>query len=432
MSFIADKQTLEDLNILGKYKANSIFNLFNKTKTPGGEKLLEQMFQFPLSDYIEINQRAQVFRDFQNGGFTFPIPAGQMEEIEKYLHTDSSACGYTLTYLSTARKFILALLWKDEQFELLQRGIESVLSVLTTCINDAYLSTLPELKIIMDQEGAEKLLRKTIKPGNVSEIVQYDYLFRQKLRTLLKALIAVIYHADVCISVTDVARVKGFCYPTAVRAPGNLFYGEGMWHPRLEKAVSNDIKMDGSQNLIFLTGANMAGKSTIMKTFGIGCYLAHMGFPVAAKKLDFSIKSGIYSSINVSDDLNMGYSHFYAEVLRVKAAAQQVSSGKSFYVIFDELFKGTNVKDAYDATLAVTKAFFAYKTCFFIISTHIMEVGEALQSSEEHIQYKYMPTEMEGNKPRYTYAMQNGITADRQGMMIIENEGILNMLSQNI
>ena len=104
---------------------------------------------------------------------------------------------------------------------------------------------------------------------------------------------------------------------------------------------------------------------------------------------------------------------------------EEVASGKHFLVLFDELFKGTNVKDAYDATLAVTSAFAGFRQCFFVISTHIIEVGEALQKTTENVQFAYLPTIMNGKVPTYTYLIEEGITTDRQGMLIIENEGVL-------
>ena len=171
----------------------------------------------------------------------------------------------------------------------------------------------------------------------------------------------------------------------------------------------------------------MAGKSTLMKSVGIGCYLAHMGFPVAAAKMEFSVREGLYTSINVADNIGLGYSHFYAEVVRVKQAAEAAASGKRLLLMFDELFKGTNVKDAYDGTLAVTEGFSDYQECLFIVSTHIIEVGEALKS-RHNVHFVYMPTVMDGAYPRYTYQLQEGITEDRQGMMIIRNEGILELL----
>jgi DNA mismatch repair protein MutS len=153
-----------------------------------------------------------------------------------------------------------------------------------------------------------------------------------------------------------------------------------------------------------------------------------MGFPVAATNMRFSVRDGLYSSINVSDNLAQGYSHFYAEVLRVKTVAQAVASGQHLVVLFDELFKGTNVKDAYDATLAVTNGLLHYRTCFFVISTHIIELGDPLREAWPSLQLKYLPTILEGTRPRYPYTLRDGITADRHGMVIITQEGILPLL----
>jgi DNA mismatch repair ATPase MutS len=241
-------------------------------------------------------------------------------------------------------------------------------------------------------------------------------------------LLELTYEIDVYITVAGIAREKGFSYALASPKEKNMLHAKGVKHPGLAKAVPNTLSFSGNSNVLFLTGANMAGKSTLMKATGIMLYLAHMGFPVAAEEVQFSVLDGLYSSVNVPDDLNKGYSHFYAEVLRVKKVAEEVSADKRLFIIFDELLKGTNVKDAYDATLAVTAAFNAFTACFFIISTHIFEVGEELKVKGNNIQFVFLPTVMEGSVPKYTYRLQPGITADRQGMIIIENEGILEML----
>ncbi len=103
---------------------------------------------------------------------------------------------------------------------------------------------------------------------------------------------------------------------------------QGLYHPGITGAVTNSVSLHGNSNVIFLTGANMAGKSTFMKSFGIAVYLAHMGFPLAVEHMVFSIRDGLFSSINVPDNLKMGYSHFYAEVLRVKQVAETRKRGK--------------------------------------------------------------------------------------------------------
>jgi DNA mismatch repair ATPase MutS len=176
----------------------------------------------------------------------------------------------------------------------------------------------------------------------------------------------------------------------------------------------------------------MAGKSTFMKSLGIALFLAHMGFPVAADKMQFSVRDGMFTTINLSDNLNMGYSHFYAEVLRVKKVAEQLQANRNIFVIFDELFRGTNVKDAYEATVAITAAFARKTNCMFVVSTHIMEAGDTLKPKYKNINFVFLPTKMDKQKPVYTYKLEQGITEDRHGMVIINNEGIIDILKQGL
>lgn len=176
----------------------------------------------------------------------------------------------------------------------------------------------------------------------------------------------------------------------------------------------------------------MAGKSTFMKTLGVTLFLAHMGFPVPAKQMEFTVQEGLFTTINLADNLNMGYSHFYAEVLRLKKVAEHVNRAGNMVIIFDELFRGTNVKDAYDATVAVTTAFAEKRNCTFIISTHIIEAGEELRKTCDNINFVYFPTIMNGPMPTYTYRLASGITNDRHGMMIINNENIIGIIKSRL
>lgn len=437
MSFIADKQTLDDLSLLGKYNAGSIFSLFNQVHTRGGEKLLDTMFQHPLTDPDKINNRSEAFRYFRDHTAIFPFDEQQLNSMEAYLEEGGSG-NAPLVYWQVSRKKLLELLVKDDTYSLLVEGINTCIHVLKCCAGllrqlekEGRDSDSPWEKwaaavrsIIQDK----RLTDYDIAERSVFQTARLHYLLTHVFQSRLKQVLELSYEIDVYITVAGIARERGFSYALALPKGKNILVAEGVRHPRVEKAVPNSIAFNGDSNILFLTGANMAGKSTLMKATGIMLYLAHMGFPVAADDLQFSVLDGIYSSVNVPDDLNRGYSHFYAEVLRVKKVAEEVDSQKHLFVIFDELFKGTNVKDAYDATLAVTAAFTAFRECFFIISTHIFEVGEELKAEENSIQFVFLPTVMEGTVPRYTYTLQKGITEDRQGMIIIENEGILDML----
>lgn len=455
MSFITDKQTTDDLNILGKFKAHSIFSIFNKTVTTGGERLLEEMFKTPLTEAEAINQRSAIFSYFQQKELAFPLKKAQVRAAETYLDM-VAAPSVLFSAAGILRKKLMKAAIRDEQYTQWQEGLQAMISVLQSCCSFLkQLSDYPNqdqlqpLRRLLNDPRLSSLLKSeqagpnhNFSPQNgrqsgtadlpLMQSARYHHLLLQVFRKEVEQLFVVISQWDVSIAVSTVARERGYCYAQALPKEEYCFNALALRHPALEKAVANPLVFNIHQNLLFLTGANMAGKSTFMKAFGIAVYMAHMGFPVAAGKLTFSIRDGLYTSINVPDNLNMGYSHFYAEVLRVKQVAQTVADGADIVVIFDELFKGTNVKDAYDATLSVTEAFAAYRSCFFIISTHIIEVGEALQRETGTIRFSFLPTIMDGHTPRYTYHLEEGITNDRQGMMIIQNEGIPAMLSGNL
>lgn len=433
MSFTIDKQTQEDLNLIGKYKKNSMMNLFNQTQTRRGELLLEQMFFLPLQDPEAINKRSSIIRYFQEVNIEFPIPNSLYGKAIPYIESPS---GTTLTtVLSTIGKKINFLLIGDTAYNTISTGVLALLEMLKKVhafVNEIdrplnpYADRVKELKEIF----SEDLLRIINTPvSNLSFVrtLRYDSFFRGSYKSQLDRLLQIISEIDVYISVSKVAQEKKLNYAEALPKASHLNKIEGLFHPSIKSPVPNTVSIDAKENIIFLTGANMAGKSTFMKSFGIATYLAHMGFPVPAKRMSFSVLDGMYTSINVPDNITLGYSHFYAEVLRVKRVAEEVAKAKNMLVIFDELFKGTNVKDAFDATVAVSKAFGKWKNCQYIISTHIVEAGEALKDSN-NIQFLYLPTQLINNRPKYTYTLEKGISADRHGMMIINNEHIVEII----
>lgn len=436
MNFFADKQTLDDLNIPGKHKNNSIARLFGSAVTAGGKRLMDKMFQTPLDDADEINKRSDLFQYFTRNPVSFPYTGEEFLVMENYLN--SGGASFVAATWTTVSKKVLQLVAQDREYELLNDEVSKTIELLkrfNQFLNQQWLAESPyheqlrEAKnIFSDQKLSWLFTEVEVGALTLSKLIKYDYLLSSKLKKEMQQLTDLIARLDVYIAVATVARQKDFNYAKAFPKESNTLKVEGLFHPMVDKAIGNSLSMDNDCNVIFLTGANMAGKSTLMKSFGIAIYLAHMGFPVAATEMQFSLKDGLYTSINVPDNLDMGYSHFYAEVLRVKTIAEQVATGRDLIVMFDELFKGTNVKDAYDATLAITEAFSENHNCFFVISTHIVEVGESLRQQFNNFRFAYLPTVMEGSALKYTYRLEEGITTDRQGMMIIENEGILRIL----
>lgn len=437
MSFFADKQTLNDLNIPGRHKNNSISRLFDEVITEGGRKLMEEMFQRPLTDADAINKRSSIFKYFTGNNIKFPFSQAEFGVMENYLASGSNSNRLAIG-MGVISKKVMQVAAQDTAYQQLHDDVCQTVALLNRF--SAFATTLPDVEspykddikaintIFEDKDLIWLKQENDFANLSLLNVVKYDHLLRTRLHGQMKYLLQLMCQLDVYLAVATVAARMGFCYAKALPKHHNTLSVTRLFHPTVRNAVGNALSMDKGNNVIFLTGANMAGKSTLMKAFGISCYLAHMGFPVAADEMTFSVKDGLFSSINVSDNLDMGYSHFYAEVLRVKTVAEQVAADKDLIVIFDELFKGTNVKDAYDATLSITEAFSTNRNCFFIISTHIVEVGEALRERCPNFRFTYLPTVMEGTVPRYTYGLAEGITADRHGMMIIENEGILDII----
>ncbi|MBB6498750.1 MutS-related protein [Pedobacter cryoconitis] len=437
-NLLADKQTIEDLNLLGKFKQQSVYGLFNKLNTRGGEKVLEGMFARPLNTPGEINERSSLFAFFQQQRVIFPVIRSQIESMEDYLSGGAGAALLVVASGVLAKKFKQVLFHNAELLQL-QAGQSVTIEVLQAFRDffrelsakegiAVYQKDLDMVQEILQDSRLQGILNSSEGQPSLMQLIRNDYLIRHAMINHMEALLKLIYELDVFVGIAAVAADQGFVYAKALPADQMRLDMEGFRHPGLSKGVTNDLHLTRDCNVLFLTGANMAGKSTLMKSMGIAVYLAHMGFPVAAKRMEFSVKDGIFSSINVSDNLDMGYSHFYAEVLRTKTVAKAVSESLDLYVLFDELFKGTNVKDAYDATLAVIKAFAANRNSFFVVSTHIIEVGEALGKACDNLQFSFLPTVMKDGMPTYPYTLSDGITSDRQGMIIIENEKIVEII----
>lgn len=438
MSFKIDKQTLNDLAIFGTGRSQSIYEIFNRTRTRGGGRLLEEMFQYPLSTLEEINSRGEIIGHYMKNGDEFPFPGSIFDAIEFYLDNTDSRSQLKREDNTLGRR-VKDMMGTDTEYMWIHNGIVGCLEMLNTL--EGFLETSPvsenknmagfakELCVLLrndrwqwfrQEKGKKKVSRE--------RAVEYDRVFRFEERDKLRKLLYHIYQLDVYMTVAAISRERGFVRAKVLSPGKNVLKLKGLFHPFLEHPVGNDIEVDKDSNLLFLTGANMAGKSTFMKSFAISLFLAHVGFPVPAREMEFSVRGGMFTTINLPDNLNMGYSHFYAEVLRLKRVAQEVRQTPNLVIIFDELFRGTNVKDAYDATLAVSEAFSEIRNCAFMISTHIIEVGEVLKERCSNIKFIYLPTIMEGNKPVYTYRLASGITNDRHGMIIINNERIIEII----
>ena len=441
MIFNTDKQTLEDLNIFGKRGKESIFSLFNRTYTAGGSKALEELFLYPKTGVDIVQERSETILYFFDASTVFPLETGWVDTIVHYLSDRDTRSQLSSNDDTLERKF-QNLMGNDNQFKHISKSLQIVgkcFECIQNFIQKATLSSKHgyfyeesrEVLAILSEEKFNAVV-KAISSSKLSyeDTASYDRFIRFNNYELVQKVMNFIYQLDLYIAIATVARERGFTFAKPVESDVQQISIRGFYHPLLPNAKGNTLNLFDTQPVLFLTGANMAGKSTFMKSLGITVFLAHLGMPIPAEEMTFTIQDGIYTTINLSDNLEMGHSHFYAEVSRVKKVSVELTSGKRLFVIFDELFRGTNVKDAYDATVAITHLYSKLKNCFFVVSTHIIEAADELKTKTNAIQYAYMPTIMEGNTPKYTYNLTPGVTSDRHGMLIINNENIIDILAK--
>lgn len=439
MKFEIDTQTLNDLAIFQNGNGdNSIFKIFNKTITYGGGDKLKEFFSTPLTDEDQITQRIDAICYLQKVETGFTCDKGSCDFIEHYLKQRDKPI--SVSRIRSIEKWIMYKLKGNGEYYIIQRGIEYTLELLKDLLNftqnnDA--NDLPELlkqfhstinsTLNSEDFGLLKQLYSSKKLGAM-DIARADHLFRYSGYARLKILIDIIYQLDVFITAGIIGKKSGFCFPVIRRDNERKLILQDVFHPLIDKAIPNNIEFSNQKNICFVTGANMAGKSTFLKSTGICVFLSQIGFPVPANYMETSTFKGLITTINLADNINIGNSHFYSEVLRVKHVAEKMNQSQQILVIFDELFRGTNVKDAYDASLAVIKAFSMVRKSFFIISTHIVEVANEL-SAIDNIDFKYMETTFNEGLPKYSYKLQNGITEERMGMWIVNNEGIVDIIN---
>lgn len=439
MRFITDEQTLSDLRLTDRRSRDSIFNLFNCTNTQGGAQLMELIFQQPLSKAIDIEYRANTIRFLELAGIDFPFKTGVLDALEQYITETDTRSGLSANDNTLVKK-VSRWVSGDYKYKTIVTGLRALKQIagqFRLFLQQFEISTLPsalkdiigEIEILLDEPELNLLMAEgATSKLSFGKIAKLDELIRWRYREKVIEMLNGIYWLDIYITASKVCRSHDMVVPVVYEKDKPFLIIENFRYPRFSNAVPNSLRLDSDTNVIFLTGANMAGKSTLMKSLGIALYLAHLGFPVPASKMHFSAMDGLLTTINLSDDIGAGNSHFYAEVQRIKKIARNLANGKKIFIILDELFRGTNLADASEGTSLLTKAFADMDNCKAVISSHIIEAAEELQKRTKKIQFLYLPTTMTDGKPVYTYKLEKGISADRYGMIIIKNEGILDII----
>ncbi|MEI6822872.1 MAG: hypothetical protein WCL51_13135 [Bacteroidota bacterium] len=434
MKFEIDKQTITDLELFEKNEDDkSIFSFFDYTKSIGGKKRLDFMFSRPSIDRSLLENRIDSIKYFQHNEYGFEINKESLYFIEHYLNQQN-----TPKKISFSNSFLKAIFYKirpQNEYYIITRGIKFLLVLLKDLY--AYADTIKQDEVPENIYHYKLLIEDIIENTPLKTVLEYkdrtkfypnefgklDHCFRKVEINDIRELLETVYDIDALKAVAIAANKHGFSLPVFT-SDDSCYQVYGLFHPFVENAICNDFEIADSKNICFLTGPNMAGKSTFLKAISTSIYLAHLGFPVPAKYMKTSIYNGLFTTINLSDNLNKGISHYYNEVLRVKYIAEQINEVGNIFVVFDELFRGTNVKDAYEASLSVISAFCTLEKGVFVISTHIIEIADKLKDKDT-IFFKYFEANLEDDIPQYNYKIKDGVTDERIGMYILKKEKVI-------
>lgn len=437
MRFIIDRETYNDLEIFSSHD-RSIFSILNSTKTEGGERLLNETMQEVSNDIDAIEARRNLIRFFCGENIELDVTAAQMENVDFYLSHFNRNCLKSNVIDSFYDHWSYRFSPSQGYYQI-TTGVRDLIRLLASLSKFLdYVQDKPNGRLITEESGdlakllAYEVVARNIKSGKkmaYRDLSYLDDLFRRLEKKVIKLIVQWTYKMDMITSLATLVREKGWCLPEYLKNEDSVLTFEGLYHPGIKNAVDNDYRLTSESNVTFLTGPNMAGKSSFLKTIGISIYLSHLGFPVPARKLLTPVFNGLVTTINLPDNIHEGLSHFYSEAKRIHHTALKLSERGKLFVIFDELFRGTNLKDAFDATVHLVVSLSKIKHSKFLVSSHLVDIIPELKEVQG-VTFKCFDCSFKEGRPEFSYKIKEGASNERLGMYILRNEGIFEILSK--
>lgn len=215
---------------------------------------------------------------------------------------------------------------------------------------------------------------------------------------------------------------RDFAFPEVVS--GNTFRATGIGHPFLkeDKRVVNDVHFDGYK-LMVLTGSNMAGKSTFLRTLGVNMILAAMGLPVCAKRMSIS-PFQLLSSMKPQDSINDDRSYFQAEVLRLRMVLDRIEQQTPSFLLFDEILRGTNSEDKRNGTRAFLLKL-SDQPVIGVIATHDVEIADVSTDAPSVFKNYFFESNFVSGELHFDYSLREGVCRTPNATQLLKSHGII-------
>ena len=433
---LVDKKSLIDLGILPNGGGEwPLGRLLDHTHSRPGLDALKALLATPLDDPDRIARRQQLLRALPDALRQVPWTSmvALAKDIEGYLDSNYVICPdgraacvvFGLHYPKIAEYVESKLIAVSQLLEMARAvhdrigllGGDALFDEITTALDDMLSGPLCiSLRAAVDAPMSRRL-----------RLGLLDKRLRVGAQEPMRRLLAALCQLDAYASLAAMASGPGLTYP-AFAARDASWGIEGIRHPLLVQGVVNDVELSGRERVMFLTGPNMAGKSTLLRAIGIVVHFAHVGLPVPAVRARLPIVGRLISSLSVDDSLARGESLYLAEVRRVKSVVNAVADGAVVVALLDEVFRGTNAKDAIDATALLVDGLAQAPVGLFVIASHLVEVAEGRDRHAGIGCWCMAVDGDDGGQHAFTYALRRGVSDVRLGMRLLESEGVAGML----
>lgn len=215
-----------------------------------------------------------------------------------------------------------------------------------------------------------------------------------------------------------------YTYPELTEKPF-CFLATQMGHPLMpvSQCVKNDATIPSRPFFLIITGANMAGKSTYLRTIGVNYLLACVGAPVCCEKLKLH-PNQLITSLRTSDSLSDNESYFFAELKRLKRIIDLLNQGQQLFIILDEILKGTNSMDKQKGSFDLIRQFMQLKANG-IIATHDLLLGSLIKQFPEEIRNYCFEADIKDNELTFSYKLREGVAQNMNACFLMKKMGII-------
>ncbi|MCD6062375.1 MAG: MutS-related protein family 1 [Flavipsychrobacter sp.] len=434
-----DKTTLKDLSVFTTDSGSGVFGLLQHTTTRAGHDMLQRHVMNPPGSFESLQAVQDTVKFWTTNLDQWPqlISNGTLVMLEKFFesaeNTSAPPSGFALMMGNLFQKFL-----NRGEYFFTQFSVSHLTDFLKGCLdltallerNDLPALLRSELEAMREELG-HRLTAEMIavdKRTPFKDLSRLSFHARREMKNPVYRLISHYARIDAWRSLAQATIKNNWVFPELLEATPVHFQAKGLYHPLLQLPVDYEISFDDQKNFLLLTGANMSGKTTFMRALGVGALLAHLGTGVPAAAMRLSFLQGIITNMHVEDNILRGESYFLAEVHRMKHTSERLLQPQPHLVLMDELFKGTNVHDAYECTRAVVEGLLNRPHHLMVLSTHLYEVAQHFKDNQG-IQFAYFVTNLaDDGSYEFRYELREGISNDRIGYRILLKEGVLELL----